>query len=66
MAKRQVFFSFEYNKDAWRVSQVRNMGKVDNSSTFSDNDWEEVKEKTDARLESGLIIRWQSVLVWWC
>ena len=48
MAKRQVFFSFEYNKDAWRASQVRNMGKVDNSSTFSDNDWEEVKEKTDA------------------
>ncbi len=47
MAKRQVFFSFEYNKDAWRASQVRNMGKVDNSSTFSDNDWEEVKEKTD-------------------
>ena len=32
MAKRQVFFSFEYNKDAWRASQVRNMGKVDNSS----------------------------------
>lgn len=43
--KRQVFFSFEYNKDAWRASQVRNMGKVDESSTFSDNDWEEVKEK---------------------
>lgn len=34
MAKRQVFFSFEYNKDAWRASQVRNMGKVDNSSTL--------------------------------
>ena len=47
MAKRQFFFSFEYNKDAWRASQVRNMGKVDNSSTFSDNDWEEVKEKTE-------------------
>lgn len=30
MAKRQVFFSFEYNKDAWRASQVRNMGKADN------------------------------------
>ena len=43
MAKRQVFFSFEYGKDAWRASQVRNMGKVSDSSTFSDNDWEEVK-----------------------
>lgn len=47
MAKRQVFFSFEYNKDNWRASQVRNMGKVSDDSTFSDNDWEEVKSKSD-------------------
>lgn len=46
MAKRQVFFSFEYNKDAWRAGQVRNMGKVSEDSTFSDNDWEEVKRKS--------------------
>ena len=51
MVKRQVFFSFEYKKDAWRASQVRSMGKVDDSSTFSDNDWEEVKEKEDADIE---------------
>ena len=49
-----MFFSFEYNKDAWRASQVRNMGKVDNSSTFSDNDWEEVKEKTDAKIREWI------------
>lgn len=54
MAKRQVFFSFEYNKDNWRASQVRNMGKVDGSSTFSDNDWEEVKEKTDKKIEEWI------------
>lgn len=54
MAKRQVFFSFEYNKDAWRASQVRNMGKVDESSTFSDNDWEEVKEKSDAKIKEWI------------
>lgn len=47
MAKRQVFFSFEFKKDSWRASQVRNMGKVDNSSTFSDNDWEEVRSKNE-------------------
>lgn len=57
MAKRQVFFSFEFNKDAWRASQVRNMGKVDDSSTFSDNDWEEVKEKQTQKLKSGLTIK---------
>ena len=58
MAKRQVFFSFEYNKDAWRASQVRNMGKVDNSSTFSDNDWEEVKEKTDGKAFLSGSVNW--------
>ncbi|WP_216640342.1 MULTISPECIES: TIR domain-containing protein [Fusobacterium] len=52
--KRQVFFSFEYKKDVWRASQVRNMGKVDNSSTFSDNDWEEVKEKSDTKIKEWI------------
>ena len=45
MAKRQVMFSFEYNKDNWRAGQVRNMGVVSNNSTFSGNEWEEVKGK---------------------
>ena len=46
--KRQVFFSFEYDADAWRANQVRNMGIVDQSSTFSDNDWEKVKGSEQA------------------
>ena len=54
MAKRQVFFSFHYDKDSWRAGEVRNMGKVDSSSTFSDNDWEEVKEKTDAKIKEWI------------
>lgn len=54
MAKRQVFFSFEYNKDVWRASQVRNMGKVSEDSTFSDNDWEEVKEKTEEKIKEWI------------
>jgi len=54
MAKRQVFFSFEYNKDVWRAAQVRNMGKVSNESTFSDNDWEEVKNKSDAAIKKWI------------
>ena len=54
MAKRQVFFSFEYLKDNWRASQVRNMGKVSDDSTFSDNDWEEVKEKTDDKIKDWI------------
>lgn len=52
--KRQVFFSFEYMKDAWRASQIRNLGKVSESSTFSDNDWEEVKEKNDSAIKAWI------------
>ena len=54
MAKRQVFFSFEYNKDVWRAAQVRNMGKVSDDSTFSDNDWEEVKSKTESDIKAWI------------
>ena len=54
MAKRQVFFSFEYSKDVWRAAQVRNMGKVSNDSTFSDNDWEEVKSKSDIAIKKWI------------
>lgn len=53
MAKRRVFFSFEYRKDAWRAAMIRNMGIVDNSSTISDNDWEEVKWKNDTAIKNG-------------
>lgn len=51
---RQVFFSFEYLKDNWRAAQVRSMKKVSNESTFSDNDWEEVKRKTDSEIKKWI------------
>lgn len=54
MPKRQVFFSFHFSEDNWRASQVRNMGKVDDSSTFSDNDWEEVRLKTDKAIKEWI------------
>ena len=54
MSKRQVFFSFEYEKDNWRAAQVRNMGVVSDDSTFSDNDWEEVKKKDDASIKKWI------------
>lgn len=54
MTKRQVFFSFHYSKDNWRAAQVKNMGIVDDSSTWSANDWEEVRYKTDAKIEEWI------------
>lgn len=49
--KRQVFFSFEYLKDNWRAAKVRNMGKIDNSSTISDNDWETIRKDSDLAIK---------------
>ena len=54
MVKRQVFFSFHYDNDNWRAAQIRNMGKVDDTSTVSDNDWEEVKEKVDIKIKEWI------------
>lgn len=54
MTKRQVFFSFHFDNDNWRAAKVRNMGKVDKSSTFLDNDWEEVKEKTENKIRAWI------------
>lgn len=41
--KRQVFFSFHFDKDIWRVGQIRNMGIVEGQDLFSDNGWEKVR-----------------------
>ena len=40
--KRQIFYSFHYNPDNWRASQVRNIGVVEGNNPVSDNDWETV------------------------
>ncbi len=39
---RKAFYSFHYNPDNWRASQVRNMGVIDGNEPASDNDWEEI------------------------
>ena len=35
--KRQVFFSFHYANDVWRVGQIRNIGTIEGQEIFSDN-----------------------------
>jgi hypothetical protein len=39
MAKTKVFFSFHFDLDHWRASQVRNMGLLEGNAELSDNDW---------------------------
>lgn len=51
---RNVFFSFHYDVDNWRASQVRNMGVIEGNSPCSDNDWESVKRGGDAAIEKWI------------
>jgi hypothetical protein len=44
---RRVFFSFHFDADSWRASQVRNAGVVEGDEPVSSNDWEAVKRGGD-------------------
>jgi hypothetical protein len=52
---RQVFFSFHYDRDIWRVNQVRKANafkRGDDEAVFFDHSlWEETKKKGDAALQ---------------
>lgn len=51
---RKVFFSFHYQRDAWRASQVRNIGFVEGNPSASDNKWEEVKKGGDVAIQAWI------------
>lgn len=48
-----VFYSFHYERDNWRVQQVRNIGSIDNADSVGAQEWEKVRYQSD---ES--IMRW--------
>lgn len=48
---RKVFYSFHYEADNWRASQVRKMGALEGNEPCSDNDWESVKRGGDAAIK---------------
>lgn len=50
---RKVFYSFHYIPDCWRVSQIRNIGAIEDNKPASDNDWEEVKKGGDSGIKNG-------------
>lgn len=51
---RKVFFSFHYDVDCQRASQVRNMGVLEGNQTVSDNDWETVKKGGDKAIQAWI------------
>jgi len=69
MAKRQVFYSFHYVPDNWRVAQVRNIWVIEWNKPVSDNDWEEVTKWWDKAIQKWIDenLKWRScavVLIW--
>lgn len=51
---QSVFFSFQYKPDNWRVQQVMQMGAVSGGSSFTPQDWEAVRYRTDAAIEKWI------------
>ncbi|MBP9102219.1 MAG: TIR domain-containing protein [Chitinophagaceae bacterium] len=51
---KKVFFSFHYVPDNWRVSQVRNIGVIEENPAASDNKWEEVKGGGDKAIQKWI------------
>lgn len=50
---RKVFFSFHYDRDAWRVGQVRNcnvVSRFDKSPFYDKAEWEKIKKQGDAAI----------------
>jgi len=43
MAKRQVFYSFHYDNDVFRVQQVRNIGAIEGNASVAKNEWEQIQ-----------------------
>src|SRR5690242_14034606 len=50
----KTFLSFHYKDDNWRVSQVRNIGAIEEQSLLSANKWEEIKKKGDDAIKNWI------------
>lgn len=51
---KKCFLSFYYKPDNWRVSQVRNMGVIEEQPLLDVNAWEEIKKKGDKAIEDWI------------
>lgn len=52
--KRQIFYSFHYDNDVFRVQQIRNMGVLEGNEPVSANAWETVKRGGDKAIEKWI------------
>lgn len=54
MAKRQVFYSFHYDNDVFRVHQIRNIGAIEENKPVSVNNWEDVKRNGEKSIKKWI------------
>ncbi len=54
MPIRYAFYSFHYESDNWRASQVRQMGVIEGNQPARDNDWEEVKRGGEKAIQNWI------------
>lgn len=53
MAK-QVFYSFHYDNDVFRVQQIRNIGAIEDNKPVEANRWEEIKKGGEAAIKKWI------------
>ena len=51
---RKCFYSFYYQPDNARASQVRNIGVIEGNASVSDNDWEKVTQGGDDAIKKWI------------
>jgi hypothetical protein len=50
----KCFLSFYYDEDNWRVSQIKNMGAIEEQPILSANKWEEIAKKGDDAIKEWI------------
>jgi hypothetical protein len=51
---KSAFFSFHYDRDAWRVQQIINMGKLEGQPLLSPQKWEEIKRRGEQAIKNWI------------
>jgi hypothetical protein len=49
-----VFYSFHYDRDAWRVQQVVNMGALEGQPILNAQEWETIKRRGDSAIRDWI------------
>jgi hypothetical protein len=49
-----VYYSFHYDRDAWRVQQILQMGALDGQTILNAQDWEAVKRRGDEAIKKWI------------